>query len=79
MAMNSGDVENLYLSGWQRKATADEHKAWDGKEMEDWFYNGGGKRQYEALWQDIKNRDETIKQLQKGGQVLQPGNYVVEE
>lgn len=50
MKMSPGTVDNLYLSGWGRVATPEEHKRWDGEEMEEFFYTGG-KNQYEYLRQ----------------------------
>lgn len=57
--MNNGDVDNLYQSGWQRPATADELKTWVGKSMQEFFYNGG-KNQYEYLWEQIRARDAQL-------------------
>lgn len=79
MKMSKGTVENLYLSGWQRNASSEEHKTWDGKEMEDFFY-AGGKNQYEWLWQQIRAKDKKIQELEAGGgdaKVLPPGTYKV--
>lgn len=47
-SMNNGDVDNWYLSGWGRKATAEEHARYDGKPWSAFFYNDG-KNQYEYL------------------------------
>jgi peptidase M23-like protein len=61
--MDEGTVHNLYLSGWQRKATPAELKQWVGKPMQDFFYDDG-KNQYEYLWQQVRSRDEQISSLQ---------------
>lgn len=56
--MDEGTVHNLYLSGWQRKATSEELKMWVGKPMQDFFY-AGGKNQYDHLWRQITDLKKT--------------------
>lgn len=78
MKMSPGTVENLYLSGWQRPATAQEHKDWDGKEMEVFFYNGG-KAQYDALWNDIRSLQKRIAELEAGQDFIPVGDLYVKK
>jgi hypothetical protein len=56
--MDEGTVHNLYLSGWQRKASSEELKMWVGRPMQDFFYEGG-KNQYEWLWRQITDLKKT--------------------
>jgi hypothetical protein len=75
ISMDRGTVTNLYLAGWQRQPTQEELTAWVGKPMQDFFY-GGGKNQYEYLWQQIRGRDAQLAALAQPTQ-LNSGVYKV--
>lgn len=68
MGMSPGTVENVYLAGWRRNATAAEHKRWDGTDMggpaPDSLYYTGIQPQLEWLWKQVDARDKRIKELE---------------